>query len=709
MTKPLPMLALLLACALATAEDSKGDPSESDVLQKEIASLFDRHRGRVAAAVKNLQTGESYEWNADRVMPTASLIKLPVMIEAYRRVDAGELSLDKQLTLAEEDKVPGSGVLTEHFSAGVKLPLRDAIHLMIVYSDNTATNLVIDQIGIGSTTELMDELGYPETRLNAKVWRRDLSIAPERSKEYGLGSTTAAEVVGLLTELYGKEVASDESCDAMLGHLRACQDDKKVRRFLPDGVKVANKTGAVSESRTDAGVIESKAGPIAYCLLTTDNDDTGWSDENEAELLAAEFGRRVYAHFVGDTDEDAVPAARVLAVGDDGDLVADLQRTVNAKLDEKDRIGVDGDFGPATEGAVKKFQEQAGLEPSGRVDMATWRALGPLVEEDDPPPSSAEPAPLAELEPADPLDGPPVVTCKAYAIADGDTGEVLWGYNDAEPRDPASTTKIMTAYTVLKLAEKDPSVLDEEIVFTKAADDTSGSTSDVRAGEKLTVRQCLYGLMLPSGNDASVALAEHFGERAEPDDDDDDDDDDKDEEEEGDEEDEEDEDDDDDDDEDDDSPLAEFIEAMNDHAELLGMDESHFENTHGLTADGHQLSARDLVKLVHAARQLPLFREITGTRRESATLDSVTGYQRNVVWNNTNRLLGIEGFDGVKTGTTGRAGACLASTGVRDGKRLIVVVLGSSCSDARYADSRNLYRWAWQELLSGDGDPNDQQ
>ena len=89
------------------------------------------------------------------------------------------------------------------------------------------------------------------------------------------------------------------------------------------------------------------------------------------------------------------------------------------------------------------------------------------------------------------------------------------------------------------------------------------------------------------------------------------------------------------------------------------------------------------------------------SRRRSTehTVDSVTGYQRNIVWHNTNQLLRTEGYDGIKTGTTGAAGNCLVSTGERDGRRLIVVVLGSTSTESRYTDTRNLYRWAWNDLL----------
>ena len=125
----------------------------------------------MAIAVKNLKTGETYEYKADRPMPTASLIKLPVMIAAYEAIDKGKLKLDDMIELKKDDQVPGSGILTSHFSPGTKISLRDAIHLMIVYSDNTATNLVLDKLGLPATNECMERLGCPETKINSKVFR----------------------------------------------------------------------------------------------------------------------------------------------------------------------------------------------------------------------------------------------------------------------------------------------------------------------------------------------------------------------------------------------------------------------------------------------------------------------------------------------------------------------------------------------------------
>jgi D-alanyl-D-alanine carboxypeptidase (penicillin-binding protein 5/6) len=654
------------------AAETKEKKSLADVLGPAIKA----HRGDVAIAVKHLKTGETFEHNAEEVMPTASLIKFPVMITAYDAVEKGKLDLKEMIELKKEDQVPGSGILTSHFSPGAKISLRDAIHLMIVYSDNTATNLVLDKIGLPATKDLMASLGYPETRINSKVFRRDTSIDPERSNKYSLGSTTARDMVKLAEQLYNKKLVSENASQKMLDHLFACEDKIKVPRKLPPGTRVAHKTGSVNLTRTDAGVMETPSGPIAFCILTNNNQDQRWTDDNEGDLFCAEVGAAIYQYFNIKGDVPA-PVARTLQMGADGELVLALQRTLNARLKDSN-IGTDGDFGPETEGAVKKLQTQEGLKSTGIVDADTWKALGPLIMEDKPAPEpevvNAEPS---KKEPADSLDGPPFVTAKAWAIVDGNTGEFLAGDNEDEKRDPASTTKIMTGYLVTELAENDPKVLEEVVIFSERADRTSGSTSDVKAGEKLPVGELLYGLMLPSGNDASVSFAEHFGERlADP-------------KEAG-----------------GDSVNAydSFIAAMNHKAEQIGMKSTRFNNPHGLPSEGHQTTARDLAVLAYEAYKLPSFRKLVATPQHGYTLDSVTGYKRNIVWRNTNQLLRTDGYDGIKTGTTGAAGSCLVSTAERESHRLIIAVLGSTSTDARYTDTRNLYRWAWRDLVKLKGE-----
>ena len=211
-------------------------PAPAADLESRIAPLAKKHKGKVAVAVKNLKTGESYYLDADTAMPTASLIKLPIMVETYWQAQDGKVKLDKTITLKKEDKVPGSGILTNHLSDGATFPLKDAVHLMIVFSDNTATNLVLDQISIPSTNKRMAELGFKNTKVNAKVFRGSTtSIDPAATKKYGLGSTTAREMVQLLELIDAGKVASPEDCKVMLGHLKACDDKDKMTRVPADG------------------------------------------------------------------------------------------------------------------------------------------------------------------------------------------------------------------------------------------------------------------------------------------------------------------------------------------------------------------------------------------------------------------------------------------------------------------------------------------
>lgn len=291
-------LAALIICILPSSGTDPASPAER------IAPLAKAHKGKVAVAVKNLATGEEYHLNADEPMPTASLIKLPVMVEAYWQAEEGKLKLDTMLTLKKDPQVKGSGILAYHFSDGASFPLRDAVRLMIVYSDNMATNMVLDAIGLAATGERMSKLGLKETWINAKVFRADTRLDQERGRKYGLGSTTAGEMVRLLEMIHAGKVVTPEACREMLGHLKACDDKEKMTRLLPPGTVVAHKTGSVNASKTDAGIIyiphpadKKKQIPVAICVLTDENEDQRWTADNAAQVLIGKIAREVYDHY----------------------------------------------------------------------------------------------------------------------------------------------------------------------------------------------------------------------------------------------------------------------------------------------------------------------------------------------------------------------------------------------------------------------------
>jgi len=680
--------ATIAFCAIAFAQTSlhaqREAPAEDatqSINQLAIADTVEAvikgYQGDVAVAVYHFETDTLWSHRGDVTMPTASLIKLPVMIEAFRQAESGKVKLDQRIEVRKEDMVQGSGILTIHFSPGANISLLDAIRLMIVYSDNTATNLVADAIGLPATTAAMKELGYPETQLNAKVFRRDTSVALERSEKYGLGSTTAIDMVKLLTQLKQGKLAGPESTKVMLDNLASCDDKSTFPALLPPGVKVAHKTGAVTRVRTDAGLLMAPDCTIALCVLTDNNKDVRWSDDNAGNRLCADVAKAVYSLLSSkaSTIASETPTSNILHIGAVGDLVESMQRTLKARLSPPASISADGDFGPATEAAVKLFQKQVQLEPNGIVDEATWKALGPLIEQ------SPQPSPdIVNLEKLDrkPMDdpfGPPQVSCTAWTIVDKSTGTSLAAQREDEPMHIASTTKVMTAYVVLQMVANHPELLDEVVTFSKRADDTIGSTAGLRAGERVSMRELLYGLLLPSGNDASVAIAEHFGRKFAS---------------EG-------------------SSAAGsvidnsksyglFVDHMNKVAAELDMKRTHFVNTHGLTDKDHLSTVSDLSRLAKAALDLPRFRDYVTCRQRGCEVSGANGYTRYVKWENTNRLLSIDGYTGLKTGTTDAAGACLISSSQRNGRELIVVVLNSTNSDARYVDARNLYAFGWRKL-----------
>lgn len=232
---------------------------------------------------------------------------------------------------------------------------------------------------------------------------------------------------------------------------------------------------------------------------------------------------------------------------------------------------------------------------------------------------------------------PPQVSAAAAAVVDLDSGITLYAEDADVPRPPASTVKIMTALLVLRNAD-----IREEVVVSANAAATGGSRMGLVAGERLTVLDLLYGLLLPSGNDAAVALAEHVA-----------------------------------------GSEAAFVAQMNLMAAQLGLERTRFANPHGLDADGQYTSATDLVRIARAALAYPVFVQIVGSARARVAGRDLT---------NTNELLAsYPAADGIKTGTTDAAGECLIASVSRRGHRLVVVVLGSR---NRYADARALLNYA---------------
>jgi beta-lactamase class A len=276
-----------------------GSASASD-LQTRLEKMAAAHPGKVALFAKNLTTGETVAINADTPVKTASVIKLPIMVEAFAEVKEGKRSLDDKVTLRGEEKVFGSGVF--HFLRdGLQLTVEETIWNMMIFSDNTATNLMINMLTTSAVNARLQKLGLKNTWLYKKIGRPATEPMPADQKQFGLGKTTAREMGRLLEWLARCELNDEKLCRQMIWIMRNQQDRTMLARYLEaqDTTEeetpsyVAAKLGALNQVRNDVGIVYTKAGPIVIAAFTYDNKDESWTPDNRALLLVAGFAREI--------------------------------------------------------------------------------------------------------------------------------------------------------------------------------------------------------------------------------------------------------------------------------------------------------------------------------------------------------------------------------------------------------------------------------
>jgi serine-type D-Ala-D-Ala carboxypeptidase (penicillin-binding protein 5/6) len=241
----------------------------------------------------------------------------------------------------------------------------------------------------------------------------------------------------------------------------------------------------------------------------------------------------------------------------------------------------------------------------------------------------------------------PQIKAASAILMDAKTGQVLYEKNSHNRRAPASTTKVLTALLAIESGR-----LDEMATISISAASTPGSTMGLYVGQHISLRELLTGLLLRSGNDAAVAIAQHL-----------------------------------------EGSVKNFADLMNQKAYDIGARESHFVNPHGLTKPDHYTTAYDLALITRYAMQNPTFAELVNTKETEIDWLNRKGHEEERSLRNTNKLLWMfEEADGVKTGTTGAAGPCLVSSATRDNQKLIAVVLHDR---TRWADSMQLLNYGF--------------
>jgi beta-lactamase class A len=241
--------------------------------------------GTVGVAARDLRRGRALDLNAGERFPSASVIKVCILVELLARAEAGEVRLDDRVRLADAQKVPGSGVLSM-LHEGTELTLEDLAHLMICVSDNTASNMLIDRLGCDRINSRLRILGLEKTELGRKFYDFE-------ARDRGLDNwASAGELADLLVGIERRQVVSPGACEKMLAIMRKQQFDTRIPRLLPPDTPVANKTGSITGVCHDIGVIYAPSGPLVLAVLTRGIEQAAAADGGIRHIA-----RLVYEHW----------------------------------------------------------------------------------------------------------------------------------------------------------------------------------------------------------------------------------------------------------------------------------------------------------------------------------------------------------------------------------------------------------------------------
>lgn len=265
-------------------------------LEKAVRARIAELPATVSLYAKNLDTGATFGIRESDPVRTASTIKLPIMMAVFDAVAHGQAKFDEQLTIAPQEKVSGTGVLGTEFSDNVQIPLRDVMHLMIVLSDNTATNMILQRFSADAVNAYLDRIGIRNTRSMRKILgsgpARGVSAAgklPENAK-YGIGKSTPLDMVTMLERIERGDVVSAEASKEMIAVLKRNQDNTGIaRRF--DGTPIAHKTGALDALRADVGIVYAKTGRVAMAIYVDGMAKPDWSPDNAGSVMIADLAK----------------------------------------------------------------------------------------------------------------------------------------------------------------------------------------------------------------------------------------------------------------------------------------------------------------------------------------------------------------------------------------------------------------------------------
>jgi len=272
---------LVMLMVMGCAHLGKGARVETQNLEKELRQVTATFNGDVGIYARNLKTGADISIAADSLFPTASMIKVPIMVTLFDRISKGGIGYDSSLTwMPEIVNYPPGGMLSS-FKDSSKISLKELISLMITYSDNHASLWCQELAGGGETINTWLKMnGFEKTRMNSRT--------PGRRGNweiYGWGQTSPREMADLVTMIHVDKAVSPWASEEMYRYLTRIFWDDEALAPIPRTVQVASKQGAVNASRSEVVLVNAPAGDYVFCVITNNQADESWEDENEGFVL----------------------------------------------------------------------------------------------------------------------------------------------------------------------------------------------------------------------------------------------------------------------------------------------------------------------------------------------------------------------------------------------------------------------------------------
>jgi beta-lactamase class A len=283
MKKSFPFFMLMLLCMQGYAQKT------NQKLTKEITELLNGFKGNVGVYVHDLRRNKVVAIQADTVYPTASMVKVPILVGVMDKIKKGELNYHQAL-MYTDSLFYDDGDVVGNLKNNAKIELSKVMMLMLTTSDNTASLWLQAIAGKGTRiNELMDSLGLKNTRVNSRTPGRE-----NNRTQYGWGQTTPREMASLFEMIVRKKVVSDSLSEKMIRLLGRNYWDEQAISQVPANVFIANKNGAVNASRSEVLYVKGEGREYIFCICTKDNIDKSWGNDNEAWVLAMRLSKLLW-------------------------------------------------------------------------------------------------------------------------------------------------------------------------------------------------------------------------------------------------------------------------------------------------------------------------------------------------------------------------------------------------------------------------------